>query len=55
MKYTDIKGQNISEQTQEVARNWVKKVGSIRELLPRMYLEIALLPIYYFIDSSKIP
>ena len=30
------------------------KIGSIRELLPRLYIEATLLKVYYFIDPSKI-
>jgi len=54
LNFSQILGSNIAESAQEVCRNWLRKIGSIRELLPRLYLEVALLPIYYFIDGSKI-
>lgn len=31
-----IIGKNISESAQEIGRNWLVKISSIRELLPRM-------------------
>ncbi|XP_057787699.1 uncharacterized protein LOC131004943 isoform X3 [Salvia miltiorrhiza] len=31
--------------------NWFCKVGSVRELLPRIYLELAILPCWRFIDD----
>lgn len=47
-------GSNISEIAQEIGRNWLIKIGSIRELLPRLYIEATLLKVYYFIDPSRI-
>ncbi|KRX02875.1 hypothetical protein PPERSA_04078 [Pseudocohnilembus persalinus] len=52
--FFEIMSSNIPEQTKEVARNWIKKIGSIRELLPRMYIETTLLPLYYFFDPKAI-
>lgn len=43
-------GANIPESAAEICRNWLIKIGSIRELIPRIYIEAALLPTYYFID-----
>lgn len=54
LTFSQIVGANIPESAQEICRNWIKKVGSIRELMPRLYIECALLPINYFIDSTKI-
>jgi hypothetical protein len=54
LTFFDISGANIPESCQEICKNWLRKVSSIRELVPRIYIEAALLPIYYFIDSSKI-
>jgi hypothetical protein len=47
-------GSNISEIAQEIGRNWLIKIGSIRELLPRLYVEATLLKVFYFIDPTKI-
>ena len=47
-------GSNISETAQEIGRNWLIKIGSIRELLPRLYIEATLLKVYYFIDPTKL-
>lgn len=40
-------------EAQETARNWFYKVASIRELLPRIYLEASLLPCYSLIDKRE--
>jgi len=50
LNFSDIMGANIPESAAEICRNWLIKIGSIRELIPRIYIEAALLPIYYFID-----
>ncbi|XVF77393.1 hypothetical protein PTKIN_Ptkin14bG0039400 [Pterospermum kingtungense] len=36
----------------ETCYNWFCKVGSIRELLPRIYLELAILPCWHFLTEQ---
>ncbi|KAF8026249.1 hypothetical protein BT93_F2911 [Corymbia citriodora subsp. variegata] len=39
----------VSEDAKETCNNWFCKVGSITELLPRIYLELAILPCWRFL------
>ncbi|XP_076067854.1 VPS35 endosomal protein-sorting factor-like isoform X2 [Oratosquilla oratoria] len=48
-----FKSAMVSEDGQETTRNWLYKVASIRELLPRLYLEAAILPCYKFVNDNE--
>ncbi|WCJ32961.1 VPS35 endosomal protein-sorting factor-like [Euphorbia peplus] len=45
----NFKASDVCSDAKEVCYNWFCKVGSIRELLPRIYLELALLPCWCFL------
>lgn len=42
----------MPDNAREICVNWIFKVASIRELLPRLYVEACIIPCYKFIDSG---
>ena len=48
----DLEGSNIPESAQEICRNWLLKISSIRELIPRTVIETTLLRLHFFMDSG---
>ncbi|GMH05757.1 hypothetical protein Nepgr_007597 [Nepenthes gracilis] len=45
----DFQASDICSDAKETCFNWFCKIGSIRELLPRIYLELAILPCWRFL------
>ena len=48
----DLEGANIPESAQEICRNWINKISSIRELIPRIFIEATLIRLYFFLDKG---
>ncbi|TRY63417.1 hypothetical protein TCAL_02649 [Tigriopus californicus] len=44
---------DATPQAQEMCKNWLLKIMSIRELVPRLYLEIAFMRCFRFIDDPE--
>ncbi|GKV38764.1 hypothetical protein SLEP1_g46642 [Rubroshorea leprosula] len=50
----NFEASDVCFEAKETCNNWFCKVGSIRELLPRIYLELAILPCWHFLLDQPI-
>lgn len=53
VEFNDINNLNINATTRDICGNWVLKCACIRELLPRIYIDICFIRIFRFILSEK--
>jgi hypothetical protein len=51
--FTEINSNNINSTAKDICFNWILKCSCIRELLPRIYIDITFLKIFRYIYSEK--
>ncbi|XP_077228436.1 uncharacterized protein LOC143861401 isoform X3 [Tasmannia lanceolata] len=50
----NFKASDICHDAKETCINWFNKIGSIHELLPRIYLELAILRCWHFLQDNSL-
>jgi hypothetical protein len=51
----NFRAEDVGDHAKEICKNWFHKIYSIRELVPRIYCETALLACYRFIENDTYP
>ena len=51
----NFRAEDVADHAKETCKNWFFKIASIRELLPRIYVETAILKCYCFIYNDYYP
>jgi len=51
----NFRAEDVADHAQETCKNWFFKIASIRELLPRIYVEMAIVQSYRFIENDTFP
>ncbi len=51
----NFRADDVADHAKETCKNWFFKIASIRELLPRIYVEMAIMKSYAFIYNDHYP
>eukprot|EP01029_Cantina_marsupialis_P025720 TRINITY_DN6817_c0_g1_i1.p1 TRINITY_DN6817_c0_g1~~TRINITY_DN6817_c0_g1_i1.p1 ORF type:complete len:864 (-),score=236.77 TRINITY_DN6817_c0_g1_i1:197-2725(-) len=55
LKNADFLASNVKQSAKEMCRNWLYKISCIEELVPRILLELAILPCYRLLSDDEYP